>query len=396
MFSKFFKVILIVALILSTAPINYDIVFAEVLNDVGPTLEETDTGGIGNPNEGEVGNLPPIKAQTDLIMDGMSISSFFQIIGDDNDVYSQGIDGYSFNSSKPVIDIYTPKAKGFAKSESTKSGGSTFGIIDLTGDLYIWGSNRSGETGHGITSADIPRADMVKVPIENVKDVFISDKTVAVLEDGSVWTWGREFVSKMRGSIEYSSEVYPPRKGEGIENAVSVEGGDSRFSVITEDGLMYTWGFDGFRQLGLSCPDDFYSNNTHYTGAYLEPVLVGSCEGLYPPMTGFIKADSTHHTSLALKDNGDLVSWGKGTFSLRGTNDVPREEQTPTKMDGFAGRVIDFSVGWSHGLAVDEYGYLYSWGVRDQGVLGKVKGVFYFNIYGFDCAQSFRGGCSQR
>ncbi|MBL0030627.1 MAG: hypothetical protein IPP27_00115 [Bacteroidetes bacterium] len=60
--------------------------------------------------------------------------------------------------------------------------------------MWAWGDNRTGVFGRGDTvSSSIP----IQIPgINNVRQVSVSGRgfVVALLQDGTVWNWGGNFV----------------------------------------------------------------------------------------------------------------------------------------------------------------------------------------------------------
>ena len=79
------------------------------------------------------------------------------------------------------------------------------------------------------------------------------------------------------------------------------------------------------------------------------------------------------HT-LALTDNGDVYSWGRGYEGQLGIRKSIETVSIPKYIDTlFRKRVVDIACGSRHSMAIDENGDLYTWGEGRCGQLGRGK-----------------------
>ena len=126
---------------------------------------------------------------------------------------------------------------------------------------------------------------------------------------------------------------------------------------LTEDGKVYSWGWNERGQLGLSDTQD-----------RLTPSLVTSLED--KNITNLSTQDFDKHHSIAMDSEGQLYSWGDNTHGQLGLGDT-EVRLSPEEIKFFADKtIIQISLGKSHSLALDSEGQVYSWGWNEGGQLG--------------------------
>ena len=173
------------------------------------------------------------------------------------------------------------------------------------------------------------------------------DFCIAVLEDGTVWTWGDNTYGQLGNGTTVSSAS--PVQVIGITNAAAVAAGDHQAYMVTADGILYAWGRNDEGQLGIGS----VQNQTL-------PVQVFSqyCS----------KVDAGGNTAAALLSNCVYV-WGSNSYGQLGLGSSGGYQANPEEVAEIAG-ISDISVGQEHMLAIDTTGYLWVWGKNDNGQLG--------------------------
>jgi alpha-tubulin suppressor-like RCC1 family protein len=165
--------------------------------------------------------------------------------------------GETENSSTPTPVVGLPQ--GPVKSLTSSWGGS--GALMEDGSYYNWGYNRAGQLGDGTTTdSAIP----VRVVLhEAVDQVFQggsgakNGQTIALLSDGSLWTWGNGRHGQLgNGETENSStpiHISLP----GRSRAANVASGGYASYAIDTSGKLWAWGRNDEGQLGIgtSGPD---------------------------------------------------------------------------------------------------------------------------------------------
>uniref|UniRef100_A0A673CR73 HECT-type E3 ubiquitin transferase n=1 Tax=Sphaeramia orbicularis TaxID=375764 RepID=A0A673CR73_9TELE len=176
--------------------------------------------------------------------------------------------------------------------------GSTYSAaITADGELYTWGRGNYGRLGHG--SSEDQTTPMLVTALKGLKVVDVAcgsgdAQTLAVTENGQVWSWGDGDYGKLgRGG---SDGCKTPKLVEKLQDLdiVKVCCG-SQFSVsLTKDGQVYTWGKGDNQRLG------------HGTDEHVRyPKLLDSLQG---KKVVDVAVGSTH--CLALTDDGEVHSWG--------------------------------------------------------------------------------------
>lgn len=102
--------------------------------------------------------------------------------------------------------------------------------------VWAWGSNSSGQLGDG--GREMKLQPVQVQGIQNIKAIAAGDNhTIAIKEDGSVWTWGRN----TSGSGSYRTT---PIQIIGLNNAMAIGGGgetDSFTLAVAADGSVWKW-----------------------------------------------------------------------------------------------------------------------------------------------------------
>uniref|UniRef100_A0A8C9RA53 E3 ubiquitin-protein ligase HERC2 n=1 Tax=Scleropages formosus TaxID=113540 RepID=A0A8C9RA53_SCLFO len=176
--------------------------------------------------------------------------------------------------------------------------GSTYSAaITADGELYTWGRGNYGRLGHG--SSEDQTTPMLVTGLKGLKVIDVAcgsgdAQTLAVTENGQVWSWGDGDYGKLgRGG---SDGCKTPKLVEKLQDLdiMKVCCG-SQFSVaLTKEGQVYTWGKGDNQRLG------------HGTDEHVRyPKLLDSLQG---KKVVDIAVGSTH--CLALTDEGEVHSWG--------------------------------------------------------------------------------------
>ncbi|KAB1279055.1 E3 ubiquitin-protein ligase HERC2 [Camelus dromedarius] len=221
--------------------------------------------------------------------------------------------------------------------------GSTYSAaITAEGELYTWGRGNYGRLGHG--SSEDEAIPMLVAGLKGLKVIDVAcgsgdAQTLAVTENGQVWSWGDGDYGKLgRGG---SDGCKTPKLIEKLQDldVVKVRCG-SQFSIaLTKDGQVYSWGKGDNQRLG------------HGTEEHVRyPKLL---EGLQGKKVIDVAAGSTH--CLALTEDSEVHSWGSNDQCQHfDTLRVTKPE--PTALPGLDTKHISFAWSscseWSIGLRV--------------------------------------------
>lgn len=137
--------------------------------------------------------------------------------------------------------------------------GLTSAAITEGGSLYMWGNNPYGQVGNGTTEE---QTEPVKV-LDNVKSVSLSgDMSFAVKEDGSLYAWGKNTDGEI-GNGTWGNQLTPVHilNTERIRDVVASRdyGGNiitTTVAALPESGGLYMWGDNGYGQIGDGTEED--------------------------------------------------------------------------------------------------------------------------------------------
>jgi hypothetical protein len=223
------------------------------------------------------------------------------------------------------------------------------------GNLWTWGQNSSGQLGNGSTLvATSGQSSPGTVAGNSTTWLQVScgySHTAAIKTDGTLWTWGYNSSGRLGdGTINRRSS--PGTVAGGGTTWASVGCGYGHTAAIKTDGTLWTWGRDGYGQLGDGTITDRSSPGTT-AGGGLTWRQVSAGYG----HTAAIKTDGTLWTS-GYNSNGQL---GNGTVT--GTSSF-------ATVAGGGTTWAQVSCANAHTAAIKTDGTLWTWGYNQNGQLG--------------------------
>ncbi|MBQ2938059.1 MAG: cadherin-like beta sandwich domain-containing protein [Clostridia bacterium] len=201
---------------------------------------------------------------------------------------------------------------------------------------------------------------------ENIKINLGYKFTIALKQDGSVWSWGENHVGQLGlGNTTYYNE---PQKITGItEKIVDIESGYYHSIALTENGEVYTWGYNYQGQCGNGTAQNV-----------LTPIKVTG-------LTNIVKINAYKYMTIALTENGEVYVWGSGygatPVKLNFTRKIidiagnivlaeNRRAYNLTETMSYGKDLIKISAGENHYLGLTADGEVYAWGTNNYGQLG--------------------------
>jgi len=214
--------------------------------------------------------------------------------------------------------------------------------------------------------------------------------SIALAEDGTVYSWGRNWAGQL-GDNTTSQRNTPVKvlKGaysegttylgdNGSNPIIAVVLGKDHSIALTEDGTVYTWGYNNRGQLGDNTTTQRETPVKVLKGAYSEGTTYLGDNG----SNEIIAVAIGDYHSIALAEDGTVYSWGYNNNSQLGDNTTTQRE-TPVKVlkgeysegttylgDNSNNEIIAVALGRIHSIALAEDGTVYSWGDNDYGQLG--------------------------
>ncbi|MFC1742706.1 RCC1 domain-containing protein [Candidatus Riflebacteria bacterium] len=243
----------------------------------------------------------------------------------------------------------------------------------LKTDHTVWGQgfNSDGVLGDNTTTT---RNDWVQVGVQgqipapsiraglaaltDIGDIAAGAfHSLAMKSDGSaVYGWGQSGQWELGTT---TSTLKVPALISGITDVKAIAAGGQVSLALKTDGTVYSWGYGSFGQLGwLYCGSAPSKSKTPTQVTGLSDVKA-------------IAAGKQH--CMALKSDGTVYTWGKGTFGQLGwlyCGGAPSQKNTPTLVPGLSD-ISHIAAGYYHNLALKSDGStVYAWGRNQQGELG--------------------------
>lgn len=230
--------------------------------------------------------------------------------------------------------------------------------------LYAYGINTRGECG---ISNVIPQPSPVQVPGNWANLFSVAQGTVLCHKtDGTLWGWGNNshyMLGNESGSPQ-SSPVQVGAGGGGIYSNIDMafyrrfSVGEHHCLAIKNDGSLWAWGNGGNGSLGMS--GDEKAANYWSTSSLSIPEEVSGSGRWSICSTG-------RHSSLAIRGEGSLFTWGYNAFGQIGNN-TTANYSSPIQIVGkwkTAHMFRDSALGFK-----ENDPYVYLWGDNTVGQLG--------------------------
>ena len=256
---------------------------------------------------------------------------------------------------------------------TTSGGGSTWcqlsagrghsSAVKTDGTLWTWGSNSSGQLGNnttinrsspGTTAGGGTTWRTVSAGFAQVFSIG-NPHTAGIKTDGTLWTWGGNANGRL-GDGTTTSRLSPGTTvGPNCCDWCSVSTGFSHTAAIKTNGTLWTWGYNSNGQLG---DGTVTSRTSPVTTA--GPNCCDWCQ---------ISAGISNST-LAVKTNGTLWTWGCNTNGQLGNNTTINRSSPGTTAGPNCCNWCAASSGDAHSAAVKTDGTLWTWGSNSTGRLG--------------------------
>lgn len=232
------------------------------------------------------------------------------------------------------------------------AGGEDFSIaLKSDGTVWTWGNNSDGQLGNGTTiGSNIPAQ---VAGLSGITAIDASRKyAIALKNDGTVWTWGDNDYGQLGNGSTMDSKT--PIQVPGIIDGIHIAAGKLHVLVLKNDGNIYSWGGNNFGQLG---------NGTDggSTGTSIPLPLLA--------MSGFIGIAAGDDHSLAIYYDGTVWAWGYNAFGQLGNGSSPNNINLPVQVSGLTG-IVRIDGGGYSSIALKNDGTVYTWGRNDYGQLG--------------------------
>eukprot|EP00644_Phytophthora_capsici_P012419 jgi/Phyca11/572070/estExt2_Genewise1.C_PHYCAscaffold_460181 len=138
---------------------------------------------------------------------------------------------------------------------------------------------------------------------------MIKDDDDPKTRSGVCFSWGLGVLGQLGTGINIS---WLPKEVHLARPAVSVAAGSHHSVAVTDDGKVYTWGHSEYGQHGAG--ETFYDlqQNAHYFFPRVQQALADD------PRIKVVNACCSSHSTFALTRDGSVMSWGWNAFGVLG------------------------------------------------------------------------------
>ena len=368
--------------------------------------------GLGTGSPVQSTTPQPVPGLTDIIAIAAG-SAQSLALRSDGLVFSWGVNGYGQLGNPPVSStpIGPTLVSGLTGVVAIAAGVYHSLALRNDGTIYAWGGNTQGQLGIGSTSA------AVSTPTKtlNLTGMVALDggggHSVAVRNDGTVWSWGYNGNGQLGNGTSGGTPVSTPVQVLNMTSAVAVTASGYNSVALASDGTVFSWGdnVNGGLGNGTGVVAQIPLELPNFTGATsvaagngfsLVSKSTGTVWGLGTNTTGqmgngtssptvpvsvpvqssgittatAVAAGDTH--GLALLSTGSVVAWGSGTFAQIGDGSSGVNRLSPVTV-ALPGNIIGIASGEVHSFAIQKdvtnnpaLNTVYSWGYNVQGQLG--------------------------
>ncbi|XP_014498590.1 ultraviolet-B receptor UVR8 isoform X1 [Vigna radiata var. radiata] len=237
-------------------------------------------------------------------------------------------------------------------------------------------------------------------PSRKVVDLAAGEAHNLVLTgDGSVYSWGRGMFGRI-GSGSEKDELFPvqlkfgnanPNGTQDTVKIVGIAAGAYHSLALAEDGAVWSWGYNFYGQLGTN-GEKSHDKEYEVGDNSLVPRLLNRFDELHPVNSSSDVSETEAKTSLkicaikaggmmslAIDNRGTLWMWGNCPQQSKEGELALVSSFTPTPVRDFLGRsVVKVACGNEHIVALVSAGesyngedlVCYSWGYNTRGQLG--------------------------
>jgi len=227
-------------------------------------------------------------------------------------------------------------------------------VLFSDGSVVALGENRAGQAARPPVIRRFLPAARVELPAKAVQVVADEDTSYALLEDGTVWAWGRGYERQLGvalGGGPAGSNRHTPAAVPGLRDVVEISAADNVALAVLADGTVRGWGV---------LPETLRGKTPEFPGV-APPVPVPGLEQVAHIVGGA--------EGFAMTRDGRVFGWGANHRGGLGLGRVSYERLPPTEIPALKD-VVSLAVGAAANAAVTRDGRVLTWGHNEQANLG--------------------------
>ncbi|MGA9142108.1 MAG: hypothetical protein WBZ29_17930 [Methanocella sp.] len=266
--------------------------------------------------------------------------------------------------------IVTPIIAKGVSSVIDMDGGQFFSIaLGKNHTVWTWGDAGNGQLGRGGIIDGHSRNDATPGIVPNITTVKMvsvgNDFSAILLENGTVWTWGNNYVAQLGDGATYTPPIdfYMGRSHPGmvvnLNNVRDVYAGERNVIAITNDGELWIWGASSVCLMG-----EYGKTHRSYLinyGRVSTPIHLDNLHNIKSVAVG-------EYFAVALSEDGNVWTWGSNFKGQLGNQKI-EDSYDPVAVQGLS-NIVQVSAGIEHAMALSKDGTVWSWGSNQYGQLG--------------------------
>ncbi len=224
------------------------------------------------------------------------------------------------------------------------------------GDLWGWGLNPG-----RVILPDLPSPGPIWSPVTVAADKEWrivragGSHITAVCSEGKLWGWGyNKFGQTGIGATNPMHISFPQEIGDGAKWKTIATGSDNHSLAILEDGTLWAWGDNTNGQIGVGLSSE----------SVPAPQQIGT-------VSDWLQVAGGHYHSVALRQDGTIWTWGRGSAGALGHGEVT-DELLPRKVGG-EDDWVSVAASFDRTLALKSDGSLWIWGAGVSGLPSQVN-----------------------
>ncbi|XP_028353112.1 RCC1 and BTB domain-containing protein 2 isoform X4 [Physeter macrocephalus] len=238
------------------------------------------------------------------------------------------------------------------------SAGNEVLYTTVNDEIFVLGTNCCGCLGLGDVQSTIEPRRLDSLSGKKIACLSYGSGPHVVLAtaEGEVFTWGHNGYSQL-GNGTTNHGLVPCHISTNLSNkqVIEVACGSYHSLVLTSDGEVFAWGYNNSGQVGSGSTAN-QPIPRRVTGCLQNKVVVNVACG--------------QMCSMAVVNTGEVYVWGyngNGQLGLGSSGNQP----TPCRVAALQGiRVQRVACGYAHTLVLTDEGQVYAWGANSYGQLG--------------------------